>query len=98
MHFIKLATVRVNSFRVNGTENHERFWFKVRTLTSCGHGPFSPTLTVSLSTIPDQIKNVETSIHDCSLKICWEAPSDGRKEILAYKIEVQREDKELHTV
>ena len=65
------------------------FKFKVRAVTSCGTGPFSPEIFVKARRAPNQITTLSTTIQGCNLLITWPLPPNGGSKITNYNIEVE---------
>ena len=65
------------------------FKFKVRAVTSCGTGPFSPEIFVKATRPPNQITTLSTTIQGCNLLITWPLPPNGGSKITNYNIEVE---------
>ena len=90
-HFDKLGSTESPTYQFH----HDfiqgvTYQFKVRAVTQCKKGPFSPAIEVTFgSRVPDQMQPVHYYVESCKLKMEWDAPGDGGNKIIDYQVMVQ---------
>ena len=51
--------------------------FKVRAVTSCGLGPFSPEVLIKVFKEPEQMEQVAITVEGCDVIVSWITPIDS---------------------
>jgi hypothetical protein len=61
----------------------------VRKFNFCGSGDFSDSITIDVSTQPEQMTPPVLSITGCNMRFDWSRPDDGSSPLLEYYVEAQ---------
>lgn len=82
----------VLSYIHTGVTPGSSYYYRVKANNVFGWGPYSTTLTVVPSQVPDTMSAVTTAVDGTNVKISWSAPASNGAAITKYKIMILQSD------
>ena len=92
--FKRLRRLFDSSYKVRNLEKGKTYRFKIRAANFCRAGEYSSPLGLTMDLdLPAQMAKPSAVVDQCTLRLGWVAPDDGRSPIQKYRIEVRGKDK-----